>query len=62
MISQKRKNSIKEAITTCKAKLNSGPVNRMPTVMAHRMMNPRIKRARWLGFFMEDSLGCAVDG
>lgn len=57
MISQKRKNSIKEASTTCKAKLNSGPVNRIPTVMVHRMMNPRIRRVRWLGFFMGNSLG-----
>ncbi len=62
MISQKRKNSIKEATTTCKAKLNSGPVNRTPTVMVHRMINPRIKRMRWLGFFMGNSLGCVVDG
>ena len=55
MISQKRKNSIREASTTCKAKLNSGPVNRIPTVIAHRMMNPKIKRVRWLGGFMGDS-------
>lgn len=56
MISQNRKNSIREASTTCKAKLNSGPVNRIPTVMVHRMRNPRIKRVRWLGFFMGNSL------
>lgn len=62
MISQNRKNSIREASTTCKAKLNSGPVNRIPTVMVHRMRNPRIKRVRWLGFFMGNSLGWVVVG
>lgn len=60
MISQNRKNSTREASTTCKAKLNSGPVNRIPTVMVHRMRNPRIKRVRWLGFFMRNSLGLWV--
>jgi len=36
---QKRKKSSRHERTTCRPKPNSGPVNRMSTVQAHRMIN-----------------------
>ena len=44
--SQKRKKSRIVERTTCRAKGNPGPVNRMSPVQAQRMMNARAMRVR----------------